>query len=127
MITANNEIINATGKTMAIIGAAAIVIALSLNHPFYALGVAFSAPIAWLLYRWQILAVSNLRGLSKHKATTKLLTRSIIRLIVNLALLGLSILVGEVFLFGVLTGLLLQVMAHAGQAFYITFKKGGKA
>ncbi len=127
MITADNKNVNATGKTMAVIGAGTIVVALSLSHPFYALGVALATPISWLLYRWQILAVSNLRGLPKHKATTRILTRSILRLVINLALLGLSILVGEAFLFGMLTGLLLQVIAQAGQAFYITLKKGGKA
>ena len=112
---------------MAIMGTGAIIVALTLNYPTYALGVALSAPIAWILYRWQMMAVSNLQGLPQRKATTNVLTRSILRLIINLALLGLSILIGESFLFGVLTGLLLQVMAYTGQAFYITLKKGGKA
>ncbi len=117
----------ATGKTMAVMGAAAVTIALLLGYHIYALGVALATPIAWLLHRWQIAALSSLEGLPPRRATAKLLTRSLLRLIASLTLLGLSILGGETFLFGVLTGLLLQVMAYTGQALYTMVKKGGKA
>ncbi|HOL17281.1 MAG TPA: hypothetical protein PLY40_03220 [Bacillota bacterium] len=112
---------------MAVLCAVAVTIALLLGYRLYALGVALATPIAWLLYRWQIMALSNLEGLPPRRATARLLTRSLLRLIVSLTLLGLSILGGETFLFGVLTGLLFQIMAYTGQALYTIVKKGGKA
>lgn len=125
-MTVDHKRINATGITIAAMGVVAAIIGLVLGYPIYALGVALSAPVSWLLYRWQMMAVCNLEGLPAQKATNKLMIRSILRLVINLTLLGLSILGGEAFLFGVLTGLLLQIMAHMGQAF-ITLKKGGEA
>ncbi len=121
-VSGNRSIIT---QTMAIMGAGAVIVSVLLGYRIYALGVILSTPVAWLLYRWQMMAVSNLKGLPHRKATARVLTRSIIRLIISLILLGLSILVGETFLFGVLTGLLLQVMAYTGQAFYTIIKKGG--
>ena len=58
-------------------------------------------------------------GLPPRKGANRLIARSIVRLIVLLSLLGLSSLAGELFLFGVLTGFLLQVMAYTGQALYL--------
>ncbi|NMD43709.1 MAG: hypothetical protein GYA86_10455 [Firmicutes bacterium] len=116
-----------TEKVMLILGAAIIMVALFLGHWLYALGVALAASLAWLLYRWQMIAVINHDGVSPRKATARLLTRSLIRMLILFTLLGLSILGGEVFLFGVLTGLLLQVMTYMGRAFFIILRKGGTA
>ena len=92
------------------------VISFLLGFPVYALGVVLAASIAWFLYRWQMTALANTEGLSPRKATNRLIARSMIKLIVFLCMAGLSYLGGKTFLFGVLTGLLLQVMAYIGQA-----------
>ncbi|MFY9395021.1 MAG: hypothetical protein WAP36_10065 [Halanaerobiales bacterium] len=127
MITGSAKKIDKTERTMIIIGAGISVIALMLGYRLYALGVVLAASVAWLLYRWQLIAVTNQDGVSPQKATVRLMIRSIIRMLILFSLLGLSILGGEAFLFGVLTGLLLQVMAYMGQAFYIILRKGGTA
>ncbi|HHX86947.1 MAG TPA: hypothetical protein GX693_02070 [Firmicutes bacterium] len=126
MTTGGNKGINATEKIIVIAGVGILIVAMSLGHRTYALGVGLATPVAWFFYRWQMMAVSNLEGLPPHKATTKLISRSIIRLIIYLGLIGLSFFGGEAFVLGVLTGLLLQVLAYMGQAVYIMLKKGGK-
>jgi hypothetical protein len=108
--------LKATEKIMAILGLCIFVISLLLGYRLYALGVALAASISWLFYRWQIITVANGAGLPPRKAANRLIAGSIIRLVVLLILLGLSSLGGEAFLFGVLTGFLLQVMAYTGQA-----------
>jgi hypothetical protein len=110
---------------MVILGAVAITIGWALGYPSYALGVALAAPIGWLLHCWQSRIVINLKGLPPHKLSTRLQIQLFIRLIIHLSVLGLSILGGEPFLFGVLTGFLLEVIIHMGQAFYIILKKKG--
>ncbi|NMA92509.1 MAG: hypothetical protein GX973_05240 [Firmicutes bacterium] len=127
MITVGNKRFSVVEITMAFVGLGTIIIALLLRYPTYALGVALATPVAWALYRWQISAMANLRGPAQRKSTSILLARSMLRLIIQLILLGLSMLAGTAFLFGVLTGFLLQVIAYTGQAFYTTIKKGGKA
>lgn len=126
MAGSNNDI-DITEKSMLILGAGIVIVALALSYWLYALGVALAASVAWFLYRWQMTAVVNCEGVSPRKATTRLLTRSLIRMLILFTLLGLSILGGELFLFGVLTGLLLQVMTYMGRAFLIILRKGGTA
>ncbi|NLA25940.1 MAG: hypothetical protein GX878_00945 [Firmicutes bacterium] len=116
---------NATEITMIILGAGIAIVALLLGYRIYALGVALSAFVAWLLYRWQMIAVTNPEGVSPQKATVRFMIRSLIRMLIIFTLLGLSILGGESFLFGVLTGLLTQVMTYMGQSFMIILRKGG--
>ncbi|MGI5875486.1 MAG: ATP synthase subunit I [Dethiobacteria bacterium] len=125
MITNRSRSITPTEKTMVILGAVAITIGWALGYPSYALGVALAAPIGWLLHCWQSRIVINLKGLPPHKLSTRLQIQLFIRLIIHLSVLGLSILGGEPFLFGVLTGFLLEVIIHMGQAFYIILKKKG--
>lgn len=127
MITGGDKRIDPTEKTMATLATGIFIIALLLGYRLYAFGVAMATPVAWLLYRWQMAAATNLEELSPQKATVRLITRSTIRMLILFSLLGLSILGGEAFLFGVLTGLLLQVMTYMGQSFYIIFRKGGAA
>lgn len=112
---------------MVILGAGIIIAALLLGQRLYALGVFVAAFMAWLLYRWQMIAVANRDDAPPRKATNRLLARSIIRMLILFSLLGFSILGGEAFLFGVLTGLFLQVMTYMGRAFLIILRKGGTA
>lgn len=117
-----------TGRIMALLGTLIVIGALLLGCWAFAMGVALAAFVAWLLYRWQMTAVSGQAGIDPQKATARLMTRTIIKMLVYVILLGLSVLGGEAFIFGVLTGLLLQVMTHMGQALYIiVIKKGGAA
>mgnify|MGYP000904174402 CR=1 FL=1 len=118
---------NNTEKMMLFLAVGIIIVALSLGYRPYALGVALSAFVAWLLYRWQMIAVANLDGLPPRKATNRLIIRSLIRMLILFSLLGLSILGGVHFLFGVMTGLFLQVATYMGQSVYIYFRKGGAA
>ncbi|NLA10604.1 MAG: hypothetical protein GX883_00570 [Firmicutes bacterium] len=127
MVGSSNNSMDITEKIMLILGAGIVIVALALSYWLYALGVALAAFVAWLLYRWQMSAVSDSAGVSPRKATARLLTRSVIRMLILFTLLGLSILGGEVFLFGVLTGLLLQVFTYMGRAFFIILRKGGTA
>jgi hypothetical protein len=112
-------------KVMAILGMGILIISLLLGYWAYALGVALAASVAWFFYRWQMAAVVNAEGLPPRKATNKLVARSLIRFIVFLSMIGLSSLGGEIFFFGVATGLLLQIMAYIGQAFFIIRGKEG--
>ncbi|NLZ28356.1 MAG: hypothetical protein GX887_05260 [Firmicutes bacterium] len=127
MVDIDQRKINSTGIAMAAMGIVAAVTGSFLGYyPTYALGVLLAVPVSWFLFRWQMMAVCNLEGLPPRKATNRLMLRSMLRLLINLAVLGVSILGGVVFLFGVLTGLLLQIVAHMGQTL-ITLKKGGEA
>lgn len=127
MVAIDRRKINSTGIAMAAMGIVAAVTGSFLGYyPTYALGVLLAVPVSWFLFRWQMMAVCNLEGLPPRKATNRLMLRSMLRLLINLAVLGVSILGGVVFLFGVLTGLLLQIVAHMGQTL-ITLKKGGEA
>lgn len=116
-----------TERAMLILGVGIAIGALGLGYRLYALGVILSSAVAWLLYRWQMIAVLNREGIPPRRATNRLLIRSLIRMLILFTLMGLSILGGEAFLFGVLTGFLLQVMTHMGRAFLIILKKGGTA
>lgn len=119
--------LDGTGKLMALLGALIVIGALMLGYRRFALGAALAAFVAWLLYRWQMTAATGSKELAPQKATTRLLAVTLIKTWVYLILLGLSVLGGEAFLFGVLAGLLLQVMTQMGQAFYLVLKKGGTA
>ncbi len=125
MMSNRNKGLKAAEKVMVILGVVIIIISLLLGYRSFALGVALAAFVAWLFYRWQMTAVVNAEGLSPRKAANRLVARSLIRLFVFLGLLGLSALAGELFLFGVLTGLLLEIMAFIGQAFLIIRGKEG--
>ena len=65
------------------------------------------------------MAVDNTSGLSPQKATNRMVARSMIKLVILLSMIGLSSLGGNLFLFGVLTGLLLQVIAYFSRAILI--------
>ncbi|MGI6319326.1 MAG: hypothetical protein GX263_01840 [Firmicutes bacterium] len=124
-MSSRNKGLKTAEKVMVILGAGIIIISLLLGYSSFALGVALAAFIAWLFYRWQMMAVINLEGLSPRKATNRVVARSLVRLFVFLGMLGLSALVGELFLFGVLTGLLLEIMVFISQAFLIIRGKEG--
>ena len=124
-MSSRNKRLKTAEKVMVILGAGIIIISLLLGYSSFALGVALAAFIAWLFYRWQMMAVINLEGLSPRKATNRVVARSLVRLFVFLGMLGLSALVGELFLFGVLTGLLLEIMVFISQAFLIIRGKEG--
>ncbi len=119
--------VNSTEKTMLVLGAVIAIVALLLGYRLYALGVLLAAFAAWQLYRWQMVAVTNQEGIPPQKATARLITRSLIRMLILFSFLGLSILVGVPFLFGVMTGLFLQVATYMGQSFCLIFRKGGTA
>ena len=127
MGTGSDNRVNSTEKAMLAMGAIIAIVALILGYRLYALGVVLSAFAAWLLYRWQMIAVTNPEGFPPQKATARLITRSLIRMLILFSLLGLSILGGVPFLFGVMTGLFLQVMTYMGQSLYMIFRKGGTA
>jgi hypothetical protein len=127
MVTGGGKKMNNTEKMMLFLAVGIIIVALSLGYRPYALGVALASFVAWLLYRWQMIAVANLDGLPPRKATNRLIIRSLIRMLILFSLLGLSILGGVPFLFGVMTGLFLQVATYMGQSVYIYFRKGGAA
>ena len=124
-MSSRNKGLKTAEEVMVILGAGIIIISLLLGYSSFALGVALAAFIAWLFYRWQMMAVINLEGLSPRKATNRVVARSLVRLFVFLGMLGLSALVGELFLFGVLTGLLLEIMVFISQAFLIIRGKEG--
>ena len=112
-------------KVAAILCVGAIGVSLLLGYRGYALGVALAAPLAWFFYQWQMKAVDNPDVFSPQKATINLVVRSVLRQLVFFSMAGLSILGGEIFFFGVVTGLLLQIMAFTGQAFFIIIGKEG--
>ena len=127
MVTGCGKGMNNTEKTMLFLAVGIIIVALSLGYWPYALGVTLASLIAWLLYRWQMIAVANSDGLSPQKATNRLILRSLIRMLILFSLLGVSLLGGVPFLFGVATGLFLQVAAYMGQSVCLIFRKGGTA
>ncbi len=127
MGTVSDHRMNSTEKVMLVLGAIIAIAALCLGYRLYALGVVLAAFAAWLLYRWQMAAVINTEGVSPRKATSRLITRSLIRMLILFTLLGLSILGGVPFLFGFMTGLFLQVMTYMGQSLCMIFRKGGTA
>lgn len=120
-----NKALGTLEKVILILGLVILSISIMLGYRAYALGVALAAPVAWLFYSWQMKAVANPGGLSPQRATFRLVFRSVIRLFVFLAMAGLSFLGGELFFFGVLTGLLLQILAYMGQALLIILGKEG--
>ena len=120
-----NKTSNTAEKAAAMLSIALVIISLLLDYREYALGLSLAAPIAWLLYRWQMLAVANLEGLPPRKATIRLVARSGLRFFVFLGMAGLSSLGGLEFFFGVLTGLFLQIIAFIGKAIFIFIGKEG--
>lgn len=115
----DNKVLQTVEKSMVALGMGVVIISLLLGYWVYALGVALASSIAWLLYRWQMMAVDNTSGLSPQKATNRMVARSMIKLVILLSMIGLSSLGGNLFLFGVLTGLLLQVIAYFSRAILI--------
>ena len=120
-----NEALNAAEKITALLGMGILGVSLLLGYWEYALGAALAAPIAWLFYHWQMKAVVNPEGFSPQKATVNLVIRSMLRQLIFLGMAGFSFLGGEIFFFGVVTGLLLQIIAFTGQAFFIIAGKEG--
>ena len=114
-----NKGFSSIDKIIAVLVMAVLLISLLLGYRVFALGVALAVIVAWILYRWQMTAVFNAKSLSSRKATNRLIIRSMIKLLVFLIMIGLSSLGGRIFLFGVLTGLSLQVAAYIGQSFLI--------
>jgi len=120
-----NKKLNPAEKISVVLSMGALCAALMLGYREYALGVALAVPAALLLYHWQMKAVDNRGGLSPQRATINLVIRSTLRHLIFLGMAGLSLLGGKPFFFGVVTGLLLQIMAFAGQAFFIISGKEG--
>jgi len=120
-----DRIFNTPEKIMFALGVVILSMALFLGYREYAFGIAIAAPVAWLFYRWQMRAVANPGDLSPQRATLRLVFRSVVRLFVFLGMAGLSFLGGELFFFGVLTGLFLQILAFMGQALSIIIGKEG--
>ncbi len=125
MMNVESRTFNTPEKIMLALGAVILSTALLLGYREYACGIAIAAPVAWLFYRWQMKAVANPGDLSPQRATLRLVFRSVIRLFAFLGMAGFSFLGGELFFFGVLTGLFLQILAFMGQAFFIIIGKEG--
>lgn len=110
---------------MLILAAAGILAGLGGGYYVFVAGLAFALPVSLLLLRWQVAAVVNLDNLVPQKAYNRFLGRSLLRSGVALGLLALALFGGLEFLFGVLAGLLLQVLACMGEAILIILGKGG--
>ncbi len=119
-----NKALNAAEKIIILLGMGIILISMLLGYWEYILGLVLAAPVAWFFYRWQMAAV-NLEGSSPQKATISLVIRSVLRQFIFLGMVGFSFWGGKTFFFGVVTGLLLQMMAFTGQAFFIILGKEG--
>ncbi|HPU01314.1 MAG: hypothetical protein GX890_03470 [Firmicutes bacterium] len=117
---------DAAGKILALLAALIVFGALVLGNRLFALGVALAAFVAWLGYRWQMKTLDSQGGAPPQKAVARVMAVALAKMFLNLILLGFSALGGVPLLFGVLTGLLLQMATHMGQAFYLAVKKGGQ-
>lgn len=124
MMNKGNKAFNAAEKIIVLLGLGIILISMLFGYWEYALGVVLAAPIALFFYRWQMAAV-NLEGSSPQKVTISLVIRSVLRQFIFLGMVGFSFLGGKIFFFGVVTGLLLQMLAFTGQAFFIMLGKEG--
>ncbi|WP_258358841.1 hypothetical protein [Moorella sulfitireducens (nom. illeg.)] len=113
-----------TEKGMLVLAALEAVAGLVTAHYAFAAGVGVALPVSLGLFRWQLGAVTGLDNLPP-KAVNRFLGRSLIRSSVALALLVLALAGGIEFLFGVLAGLLLQVMVYMGEAILIMLRKEG--
>ncbi|MGI9862801.1 hypothetical protein SDD30_15595 [Moorella naiadis] len=119
--------LSATEKMMLALAAMAAMAALAGGYYYFIAGLGAGSLTSFLMLRWQVAAAHNPRNLDPLRALNVLMFRSLVRTGVALTLLALSaVLQGLETLFGVLTGLVLQVAAHMGQAALIILRKGGK-
>lgn len=125
MIQKGSKKLNRAEKISVVLSLGALCISLMLGYREYAWGVALAVPAALFLYHWQMKAVDNREGFSPQRATINLVIRSTLRHLVFLGMTALSLLGGKPFFFGVVTGLLLQIMAFTGQAYFIISGKEG--
>lgn len=101
--------------------------ALAGGYYLFVAGLGAGSLTSLLMLRWQVAAAHNPRNLDPLRALNGLMFRSLVRTGVSLTLLTLSVIVeGIEALFGVLTGLVLQVAVYMGQAALIILGKGGK-
>lgn len=114
-----------TEKGMLVLAAAGAVTGLGAGYYSFVGGMVLALPVALLLLRWQVAAVTNLDNLPPQKAYNRFLGRSFLRSGIALVLLALALAGGIEFLFGVLAGLVLQVLACMGEALFIIAGKGG--
>ncbi|QGP91766.1 hypothetical protein MGLY_11080 [Neomoorella glycerini] len=114
-----------TEKGMLAMAALGAVAGLGGGYYSFVAGLGCVLPVSLLLLRWQVAAVDNLDNLPPRKAFNRFFGRSLIRSGLSLALLGLALAGGREFLFGVLAGLVLQVLAYMGQAILIILGKEG--
>ncbi|CEP68433.1 Uncharacterized [Moorella glycerini] len=114
-----------TEKGMLVMAALGAVAGLGGGYYSFVAGLGFALPVSLLLLRWQVAAVDNLDNLPPQKAFNRFFGRSLMRSGLSLALLGLALAGGIEFLFGVLAGLVLQVLAYMGKAILIILGKEG--
>jgi hypothetical protein len=114
-----------TEKGMLLLAAAGALAGLGGGYYYFIAGLALAVPVSLLLLRWQVAAVANLDNLVPQKAYNRFLGRSLLRSGIALGLLLLALAGGLEFLFGVLSGLLLQVLVGMGEAILIILGKGG--
>ncbi|BCV23033.1 hypothetical protein hamaS1_31020 [Moorella sp. Hama-1] len=101
--------------------------ALAGGYYYYVAGLGAGSLTSLLMLRWQVAVAHNPRNLDPLRSLNSLMFRSLVRTGVSLTLLTLSVIIqGIETLFGVLTGLVLQVAVHMGQAALIILGKEGK-
>lgn len=112
-------------KGMLMLAAVAAVAGVGGGYYAYAAGVGMALPVSLLLLRWQAAAVENLDNLPPGKAFNRFFGRALARSLLAVAVLGAAAAGGIAFLFGVLTGLVLEVLVYMGEAVLIICRKGG--
>jgi len=112
---------------MLALAALAAMAALAEGYYYFIAGLGAGLLTSFLMLRWQVAATHNPRNQDPRRALNGLIFRSLVRTGVSLTLLALSVVLqGIEALFGVLTGLILQIAAHMGQAALIIMGKEGK-
>lgn len=112
-------------KGMLMLAAVAAAAGVGGGYYAYAAGVGTVLPVSLLLLRWQTAAVENLDNLPPGKAFNRFFGRALARSLLAMAILMAAAAGGFPFLFGVLTGLILEVLVYMGEAALIICRKGG--
>lgn len=118
--------VSATEKRMLVLAALGTIAGGAGGYYLFVAGLGVGLMASLLLLRWQLAAARNPDNLEPRRAYNRLLFRSLVRTGVALTLLTLSVFQGVEALFGVLTGLILQVVTYMGQATMIILGKEGK-
>lgn len=114
-----------TEKIMLLIAATSAAAGMITGYKAFVAGLAIAVPVSILLSRWQVAGVVELDNISPRRAFDTFYRRSLLRAVIFLGMLFLAQFVGIEFLLGVLLGLILQVLAFMGEAFFIILRKEG--